>query len=804
MIVLGFNVFFNLTAFHRLYVESVISQYRVIGKQIQHELENGLRFGKELNNFYGIEAILREGAESLGNQFGDYLKNRQAKRKDVSILIVSQDGKLIHHNPIAPEDWQFWKENGRALTNHAQDDQLKNQSNYRQHGRLHVTSLPIRRPHGEHAGFIFIALQSKGIDDFVSEIFSFSIRSTALISLCGLMALVLLLCRFLPADQDIFLYGKKRMTMITFAVVGTALAITCTISGFSYKNHYMEVNRKNACLMNDYLKRDTEYLMELGLRLEQIPGVDEYLVHFLEDFPQIESISLFDHTNQPVCRATREGGTDFQRSHNCYAEWVEATEAGTADEVSHMIRQKLYRKGTYKGYFLSTLSHETLIQKMFDIVLDASTVFIVSLLFFVEFLFMVFQFLKIQPHVPSISPAVNFQAIRPAAFLFLFGIDISVSFLPLYMDTLYEPFFALSKETVMGLPISIEFLFVGVSILLSGFWLDRRGWHEPFITGVLVAIFGTLYSWAAPDASNFILSRAIIGIGYGLALMASQGFVITHTDWKTKAQGLAHLFAGIYAGSICGTATGAMLSEWMGHRSVFLIGAAILCFVAVYVMAFMRTAMQKPAHPQNLPDKTFPKQTKIFQFLSNRSVLALIFFSSLPAAITVIGFVNYFSPIYLNRIGASQSTIGQILMLYGICLIYCGPFFSKYVDSSPNKKKYILLGCFLGSAALLSFGFLRGVFAAVIAVVLLGISSSFVLASQSVYALHLKVTRELGEGKAIGIFRSTSRLGQMLGPIVFSAAIAGAGINTGISLLGAAYFMTALLFLIVTDRKSVV
>ncbi len=187
-------------------------------------------------------------------------------------------------------------------------------------------------------------------------------------------------------------------------------------------------------------------------------------------------------------------------------------------------------------------------------------------------------------------------------------------------------------------------------------------------------------------------------------------------------------------------------------------------------------------------------------------MLGLILFSSLPAAIAVIGFLNYYSPIYLKSIGASQSTIGQILMLYGICLIYFGPFISRYVDASQNKKFYIFIGCILGGFSLLTFQFFEGLTAAILAVLLLGLSSSLVIASQSAFALNLHVTHELGEGKAIAIFRSTSRIGQMLGPIVFSAVIVATNSQTGITWLGVAYLISAILFIIMTqwDKKTVV
>jgi len=215
----------------------------------------------------------------------------------------------------------------------------------------------------------------------------------------------------------------------------------------------------------------------------------------------------------------------------------------------------------------------------------------------------------------------------------------------------------------------------------------------------------------------------------------------------------------------------------------------------------MLAAFNKPV-AEAKPEVLKPRKSKKFiEFITNRTVLALIFFSSLPAAIAAIGFLNYFSPIYLNRLGASESTIGRILMVYGVCLIYIGPFISKYVDAAENKRAYIFLGCLLGSCAFLVFNFLGGFTAAIIAVFLLGLSNCLVLASQSAYALSLEVTREFGEGKSIGIFRATSRIGQMLGPIIFSSIILATDINQGITFLGLFYLITALLFLLLTQAN---
>ena len=350
----------------------------------------------------------------------------------------------------------------------------------------------------------------------------------------------------------------------------------------------------------------------------------------------------------------------------------------------------------------------------------------------------------------------------------------------------------------MGLPISVEFFCVGIAILFSGVWLDRRGWHQPFITGLFLAGVGVLYSWLAPSALQFILSRAVVGLGYGLALMASQGFVIANSDDNRKASGLAHLFAGIYSGSLCGGATGALIAERIGYELVFLIGAVVLFAVILYTVVFMRNAIKKPQAEARTSLAPFVRVGSIWRFLTNRKIVSLMIFSSLPASIAVIGFMNYFSPIYLNRAGVSQSSIGRVMMIYGICLIYVGPFMSKYVDAAKDKRLFIFCGCLLGSAAFLVFNIIEGLLAAAVAVLLLGLSNSLVLPAQSAYALKIKVTKDLGDGKAIGIFRASSRIGQVAGPVIFGWLIMATNIERGITYFGFAYFLTAVLFFLLT------
>jgi predicted MFS family arabinose efflux permease len=436
--------------------------------------------------------------------------------------------------------------------------------------------------------------------------------------------------------------------------------------------------------------------------------------------------------------------------------------------------------------------------------LDSLTVLLIVVLFSAELLIIVRHFADGAARPSAEGTGGNYVLARPAAFFYVFGIDLSMSFLPLHVERLYKPLFGLSREVVAGLPISAEFLSVGVAILVAGVWYDRRGWQQPMFVGLVLATGGALGSCLATDVTAFILSRVLVGTGYGFALMASQGYVIGRTDGRTKAQGLAHLFAGLYAGSICGGAAGGILAERYGYRMAFLLGALAIVLVIPYVVTFMRDAAGCVPSPRTLASATGGGARRLGRFLSDRSVLALMLLSSLPASIAAVGFLNYFSPLYLSRLGASETTIGKLLVIYGVCLIYLGPVMGRHADASESRRSVIFAGCLLGGAAFLAFNALDGVLAVAVAILLMGLSHSMVLSSQSAYMLELQVTRELGPGMALGIFRASSRFGQMVGPMVFSAVAMSGGMQTGVGWLGVVYVVLAVLFLLLTrERREV-
>ncbi len=807
MLALGFNAMLSLNSLEKLYVESMASQYSAIGKDLQRNLEKSLKFGKSLEKFIGIENILIDAKQhilhSMSEEFGaeNFFTSISG---DISVSIALPDGKILYStnqelvNSVLPEE---------ARQNYTAID--TNAGTYFEYHATYIVPLPIRDGKKTWVGSGIITFSERQIKSLLAAVQQKSIRRIVENLAASVLLLLLLFRCFTARALEHGTFPKQKISAIMLFVIGTAQLVFSATNTNDFRIYYLDINRAKIRTMTTLLKEDIEFYFTKGIKINKLMKMEASLGEIIASLPELDHIVILDQQDTPLYMANKERAANMQTLSGAEAEQLRQT-LSLEINPEYSVRLELMSQNNVEGFisanaskegYISTnLSREVIRAKLFDIALDSATILVISMLFLGELLIMIFQ--VIEEPVAAEQRRIHYNAIRPAAFLFLFGMDSCISFVPLHIERLYEPLFGLSKDIVMGLPISIEMLFAGIATAIAGVWVDRRKWHEPFLTGLFLAGLGNIYSWFAPDALQFIISRGLTGFGYGLALIATQGFVISHADEANKAQGLAYLLAGIFAGSICGGSVGAMLADRMGYPPVFLFGAMLLLLTFVYTMLFMRQSFKaqkyhiaEQKHSEGLSFRA------LFHFLANRYIFSLIMFAIIPSAIAVVGFINYFYPIYLNRLGESQSNIGRIYMIFGLCLIYVAPLISKYIDSSENKKIYLLVNGLLGSTAFMIFYLWGGIFATMLAILLLGLSLSF--DASRAYALKLKVTQDLGAGKAMGIFYSAGKLGQVIGPVIFGVIMLAQDMMRMLVYFGVAYLLITFIFMVFskTDRK---
>lgn len=797
---LAFNVLLTTTSLEKVYTEAIVSEYTVIARDLQRGIGRALRFGKTLEKFTGMERILLATRSQI---FKTVVKRnvpigaeaKKLKEENVVISIVNGDG-IILHSTNKDEVGQQLPETVFLLA----EDTEKGPTQVHLKDRYNI-ALPIQDGHGCEGGVIAISFGEEQVKRLLKPFFEMNIKLTAAIQIIG-MALLILALNFIthgrPASTG--LAGKSLMITL-FLIIGTSQVVFSGINIVTFRDNYLNTSLDKASTLMTLLKDDIEFFFRKGRKLENLNKLEELLSEIIDVSPELSDIVVYDSNGQPFYMADHSAGFKL--------------EGEDAPDVSPLLEGQnsryryhtpLMRRGKIEGHLVANISRKAVFDSLRQILFDSLTVLIISILFFVEMLILANLFIADKVTSGGAKsergpPTVNFIAIRPAAFLFLFGIDTCISFLPLYMKKLYTPMFGLSQEVILGLPISVEMLFVGIFLLISGAWLDRRGWHEPFLFGLAAALAGTFYSYWAPDSLHFILSRGLVGVGYGSIIMAAQGFVVRQTDSTNKAQGMAQMWAGVFAGSICGGSAGAMLAERIGYPPVFLIGAGVLIVAVIYTFGLLRPAMGRPEKPKEAPKAKSVTLSQSIGFLLNREVFGLLMFSLIPSSLAFVGFMYYFSPVYLASIGESQSDIGRIYMVYGVCLIYVAPYVSKLLDFTDNQKFYIFLSGILGTLAFTTFYFLDALAATALTALLLGFSGS--LDASRAYVLKLKATHDLGEGKAMALFNSMGRTGQVVAPVLFGTMLTAFGVTQSISWFAMGYLAITIIFTVVTRSEAV-
>jgi predicted MFS family arabinose efflux permease len=599
--------------------------------------------------------------------------------------------------------------------------------------------------------------------------------------------------------------NNKKDFVFDFVVVMLAtLSFSLIVNAIIFERQIIQVSKDNA--------RDTS--TEISTRLDHRLSLRNSGLDFREqrlDFS--DTFSLFDNFEAIILTNSR--GTAVYQHHDDrdQSEGIEsAFQSAFTDRLSKqqlLVSEKLTAispGNRLNGNISIYISKVDIFKAWFSMFTNGITILFITILVMVECLLLYLHLLVKEKRTDHRKLRYELGFIRPAMFLFLFAIDLSMSFVPLHMQSFEGELFGLSRNIVIGLPISAEFLCVGIFLLIAGVWMDRRGWHEPFFVGLFIVGTGSLCSWLASDALMFILSRALVGVGYGLSLMSAQGLIVNFGGKRSRARGFASLFAGLYSGSICGAATGAFLAERFGYDKVFFMGAVIVLALIIFSLVFMRSLIKQTNRGSESGEKPKPKHkiklTPLLKFIGNPVFIALSLLSSVPASIAVAGFLHFFTPVYLDQIGARESTIGQALILYGICLIYFGPLIGRFIDRSQNKKYYMLTGGLLGGLAFAIFNTDYGLASMIVSIFLLGLSSSFILSSQSTIVLELKESQQLGEGTALGIFRSISRIGQVIGPVIFGWVLLSGDLNNTINYLGFSYIGLMLILAVFVVNHS--
>jgi len=364
----------------------------------------------------------------------------------------------------------------------------------------------------------------------------------------------------------------------------------------------------------------------------------------------------------------------------------------------------------------------------------------------------------------------NIIEVRGLLFFFIFSAMFPLSFLPIYIEQLYEPLFSLSKEFVLSLPFAAYYLVTALAIGFAGPWSEKAGRRRPMIIGALLGSIGYLCCALAPTLILLTASYCLAAIGFGLVMVACQGYIIDTCPREKRTSAIARFWAGFFSGTLCGTGIGAVLADRIGFAPTFMVAAGLSMVSAL----FMIRLVHQPAR-QKREEKQPLRLRHIRTLLSNGRFLALVFGLSIPAKICMTGFMFYLIPRFLDSLDTSQSSIGRILMIYSLMFVFVGPPLSRFFENRLSSTLMSILATILAGISLLLAAWQPGIPAIIAAVTLYALfrSSCAPATTTLILSVSSREVKILGAATVISLVLLLERLGNILGPV-----LAGLLINT--------------------------
>jgi len=390
---------------------------------------------------------------------------------------------------------------------------------------------------------------------------------------------------------------------------------------------------------------------------------------------------------------------------------------------------------------------------------------------------------------------------RIPLFVFSLAEELQKSFMPLFVAELYEADSWISKDVMLGLPISVFMLMIALTTPFAAGWVDRWGQKPLFLIGLIPAILGYFGCYFAESAMDVVIARGVTAIGYAVITISCQSYIAAVVSSENRAKGMAIFVGVLMTATMCGTALGAIIADRVGYQPVFLLSAILSSFAGVLAW---RMFSGKVSEASTVASKA--AKGSLLLLARNTKFVCIIIFCAIPTKIILTGFLYFMVPLYLVSLDASQSEIGRVMMVYSLIIIPLSPLASGIADKSGKMKELVLLGTVLSGGVLISLYGEASFYKVLLAVALMGVAHSILKAPLIASALEAaESTPEVGRTRVLGILRTAERIGSVLGPVLVATLLAIYDFGEAMAFVGMGVLLSALLmfiFLRVPDAYS--
>jgi multidrug resistance protein len=314
----------------------------------------------------------------------------------------------------------------------------------------------------------------------------------------------------------------------------------------------------------------------------------------------------------------------------------------------------------------------------------------------------------------------------------------------------------------------------GVSTLFYAPLSDRYGRFPVIVFSLSGFIVITALTGFANSIDQLIFLRLLTGLIAGGVAPTTIGWIGDRFPYEKRGHALGLFFGFMAAGTAFGSSAGALLTAYVGWRSLFWIVATLGIIILVFLLfkrkKFLQQHHQNTGSFKNMITAYFdilklPRARRTYTFV----LLNSMFHSGIFAWTGYFFFKNY---------QLDEKGVGLALLGYGIPGLFLGPYLGKMADRY-GRNKIIPIGITLGALSVVLLSMQYPLMASCLLVAALS------LAFDMTHPLFAAIITTLSErkGVAIGLFAFVMFMGYGLGSLILSLII-NIGINQSFQVFG--------------------
>lgn len=374
-------------------------------------------------------------------------------------------------------------------------------------------------------------------------------------------------------------------------------------------------------------------------------------------------------------------------------------------------------------------------------------------------------------------------------FLIMLGLGLVTPILPLYAQSFGVGAAAVgSLVTVFG----IARMLVNIPV---GHLTERFGRRALLVAGPLLTSAGS-FGFAFAGAFGELLAWRVVQ-GVGSAMLTTAAMVVLADISTTETRGrIMSLYQGsLLLGAGAGPAVGGLLAELYGIRLPFVIFAVLTLGAALWALARIpetrppRAATAAPpagstraAAGSALPAGAVRRLLRSPDFLLVSAVTLGVFFTRAGGQMTLLPLLGH------NELGMSESLIGLAFTLVAV-VNFLALYGAGVLSDRFGRKAVIVPSGLITAVSIALFLYTGSVTLFFLNAVLLGIGTGLGGPAPAAYAADIAPPEAVGP--AMGLYRTLSDLGLVIGPVLLGWMVDVAG-------YGLAFWTNAALLIVTT------